>query len=211
MYVFRALTDSQYQSLVRGIPFTAKDPGAEVDMQIHVLHTLRATPWISTTKSFFMLFSERRTSPVVRIDTEIAAEHGVEVFDISTDGLLDQHGIHIFRARNHAKGSREVLLRGAVPPEACTLLLEKDSLEHVFLRKEYGTEEELLSKWLKKDQGSPRKNILFLRNRINRYGNEAKGPLSRYKICCIMELVHLLNLHQKNHLKKNLKWSSTTI
>ena len=146
MLLYRCLTMAQYNELLINMPLTAKKQDANIHPEMHILNGTIPSQWISTSKEFFELFSGYKDNTwndaIVKIDTSKCGN--VEIIDCSNDLCLDNAGVFKKRARNFAKGAREVLISGQVPRGACTLLMTPIS------RTEVKVDNELVDFFLKK-------------------------------------------------------------
>ena len=211
MILFRAISQQQYEDLSNGRPIAARDPSANIPMRQHIRRTMKNSQWISTTKEFFTLFKSGKNiskqSAIIRIDTDLAGDK-IQIFDLSTDELQEQNGLFGKQEKNFAKGSREVLILGEIPAEACTIIVDYGSRQHVFVYKPQKDWKELFSKYID-NPGKPKENINILRTRINRFGIRAKGPMSRYKMHSILELVYILEHYASENCR--YQWFSVLI
>lgn len=208
MILYRSLTDTQYQDFMQGKDIIAKDPSADdVTMSMHLSRTLKRTPWISTTKTLFMLFAERKggrhESAIIKIDTDIAEKKGAVFYDISTTEKLLEHGIIWRVPQNLAKKSREVLFFGSIPHEACTLLIDKASMISAYAEKVLPSISSLSLQYMFPDL-KEKENVLFLREQIDQYG-DSSDPLPVEQVLEIREIVSLLT---SRTLQKQTKWFS---
>lgn len=211
-YVYRALTKQQNADFLNGKDILAKDPYADAAMSDHVRGNKKCTQWISTTKNLYILFAQRKNmdfnAAIIRIDLDIAEQYGARVFDISTDEMQEKYGIYGKRAKNFAKGEREVLIEGFIPKEACSLIVAEGM--RTMLAEEIEIPEfELLSEKYLIPELSSIDNMKALRERINTYGLKTKKTLTRSRVRRILEIVYFLNTYQP--LVTKTKWASINL
>ena len=136
--LFRALTNEQTADLKRGEAVIARDPKANASIEDHVWHNVPKSQFISASKCLYALFTgmagnkEERDaavtgSAIVKIDEELAKEAGCQIIDIS-----DGSGISSPTPQNWAKSSKEVLIVGAIPAAACTILVEEGTIPEIY-------------------------------------------------------------------------------
>lgn len=211
-YLYRALTRQQNADFLNGKDIVAKDPNATLTIDEHVRGCSKPTQWVSTTKELYILFVARKNmdfnAAIIRIDTDIAKKHGARIFDISTDEEQKKNGVWGKRAKNYAKGEREVLFEGFIPKEACSLIVAEGMRPMLSDTMEVPCFEVLSEKYLVEGLSST-DNMKALRERINTYGVKTKKTLTQSRVRRILEIVCFLNTYQP--LVSRTKWASTNL
>jgi hypothetical protein len=200
--VYRVIREDEWLSIVEGKGIEAKLPNFPLSMESHIIKMTDATPWISTTKEFFVAFKHAKKgafdNAVIRIDLELVEEY----YDVSTDEELKKYNFKWSRAQNYAKGSREVLIKNYVPAEAIEVVIPAHKYGKLFSFKEVARYD-VSSVFVRSHSVKP--YCAAARERMNKYAKKAN--LSKYRMVQIAKTFKLLEFLTRN---RQCKWDSST-